>query len=235
MRALVIVPTFNEKNNIKSIISKILDVDSRVEVLVVDDNSPDGTANLVKSIQEENSRVHLLQRAEKMGLGSAYIDGFRKSLELGFDAVFQMDADFSHDPKYIPSFLDELQNSDVIVGSRYIKGVSVINWSLSRLLLSYFANIYAKIVTGVPVNDLTGGFKCIKKEALQSVDFSKFSSNGYAFQIELNYSFYSNGFKIKELPIIFVDREEGESKMSNSIVLEAIYKIWTYRFKNYKL
>lgn len=231
----MIIPTYNEKNNVEHIISEVLDSDSRAEVLVVDDNSPDGTAEVVLDMQKENPKIHILQRSGKLGLGSAYIDGFKKALELEFDAVFQMDADFSHDPKYLPSFLDELENADVIVGSRYIKGVSVINWSLSRLLLSYFANIYAKVVTGVPVNDLTGGFKCIKSEVLRSVDFSKFSSNGYAFQIELNYAFFSNGFKIKELPIIFVDREEGESKMSNSIVLEAIYKIWTYRFKNYRL
>jgi dolichol-phosphate mannosyltransferase len=231
----VIIPTYNEKNNIQNIITQVLNSDTRVEILVVDDNSPDGTADIVSDIARENGKVHLLKRAGKLGLGSAYIDGFKRSVELGFDVAFQMDADFSHDPKYIPSFLEELKNCDVVVGSRYIKGISVINWSLSRLLLSYFANIYAKIVTGVPVNDLTGGFKCIKKEVLESVDFTKFSSNGYAFQIELNYSFYSNGFKIKELPIVFVDREEGESKMSNSIVLEAIYKIWTYRFKNYRI
>lgn len=236
MHILVILPTYNEQANIHAIIESILKTDERLSILVVDDNSPDGTSDSVQSIMEDSLRVHLLKREGKLGLGTAYIDGFAYALKHQYDYVVQMDADFSHDPKYLKDFIREAESGEsVLVGSRYIQGVSVVNWPLRRLLLSYFANIYAQLVTGVPVKDLTGGFKCIHKKALASIDFSQFKSNGYAFQVELNYALHANGFPAKEIPIIFTDREEGVSKMSRAIVLEAIYKIWAYRFKNYSI
>ncbi len=236
MHILVIIPTYNEKSNIELIIKSVLKLDERLSILVVDDNSPDETYKIVEELQKDSLRVFLLKREGKLGLGSAYIEGFNYALENGFDFIVQMDADFSHDPKYLLDFIKEAEEgAEIVIGSRYIRGISVVNWSLKRLLLSYFANLYAKIITGVPVQDLTGGFKCISKNALKSVDFTKVKSNGYAFQIELNYALYSNGFRAKEIPIIFTDREEGISKMSKSIILEAIYKVWTFRFKKYKL
>lgn len=262
MRTLVVIPTYNEKENIESIIQQVLNVDAGIEILVVDDNSPDGTGDLVEKIiadadtgidvkvadsdspggagdQKEQvvhvgPRVHILHRAGKLGLGTAYVEGFKKAIDMGVDCVVQMDADFSHHPRYLRSMLDKLSEADVVIGSRYMHGnISVVNWPLSRLMLSYFANIYARWVTGLPVYDVTGGFKAIKLEVLQSIDLDKISSNGYAFQIEMNYIFNKKGFKIAEVPIIFADREGGVSKMSRKIVLEAVFKIWLYRFRKY--
>jgi dolichol-phosphate mannosyltransferase len=234
MRILVITPTYNEKENIEAIIQQVLAVDPGIEMLIVDDNSPDGTGDMVDSICEAESRVHVLHRAGKLGLGTAYVEGFKKAIEMGVDCVVQMDADFSHHPSYLKSMLDKLDEADVVIGSRYMHGnISVVNWPLSRLMLSYFANIYARWVTGLPVYDVTGGFKAIKLKVLESINLDRISSNGYAFQIEMNYIFNKKGFSIAEVPIIFADREGGVSKMSRKIVLEAVFKIWLYRFRTY--
>ncbi|MCG6976351.1 MAG: polyprenol monophosphomannose synthase [Acidiferrobacterales bacterium] len=234
MRILVITPTYNEKENIEAIIEQVLAVNPGIEMLIVDDNSPDGTGDMVDRIVESNPRVHVLHRAGKLGLGTAYVEGFKKAIEMGVDCVVQMDADFSHHPSYLQSMLDKLDEADVVIGSRYMHGnISVVNWPLSRLMLSYFANIYARWVTGLPVYDVTGGFKAIKLKVLKSINLDRISSNGYAFQIEMNYIFNKKGFSIAEVPIIFADREGGVSKMSRKIVLEAVFKIWLYRFRKY--
>lgn len=234
MRTLIIIPTYNEKENIEPIVRQVLEIDSSIEVLVVDDNSPDGTGKIVDQMIETESRIHVLHRSGKQGLGKAYIAGFKKAIEMGVDRVVQMDADFSHNPSYLPDMLKASDKFDVVIGSRYMNGnISVVNWPLSRLMLSYFANIYARWVTGLPVFDVTGGFKVIRTEVLRNINLDKISSNGYAFQIEINYIFNKKGFSITEVPIIFTDREGGVSKMSRRIMLEAVFKIWLYRFRKY--
>ncbi len=234
MRILIIIPTYNEKENIKPIVRQVLEVDSGIEVLVVDDNSPDGTGEIVDQMIESEPRIHVLHRSGKQGLGTAYVAGFKKAIEMGVDRVIQMDADFSHNPTYLADMLQASDNYDVVIGSRYMNGkISVVNWPLSRLMLSYFANIYARWVTGLPVFDVTGGYKVIRTDVLRKIDLDKISSNGYAFQIEMNYIFNKKGFSIKEIPIIFADREGGVSKMSRRIMLEAVFKIWLYRFRKY--
>jgi dolichol-phosphate mannosyltransferase len=230
-RALVIVPTYNERENIARLIETVLAQDPRLEVLVVDDGSPDGTAAIVDGIMATNGRVHILKRPKKMGLGTAYIAGFRWALEHRFDFVFEMDADFSHDPSHLPSFLRAIEGADLVLGSRYREGkVTIVNWPISRLLLSYFANVYARAVTGLPIWDGTGGFKCFRRSVLEAIDLSKVVSNGYAFQIEMSFRAWKKGFKIVEIPIVFVDRTEGQSKMSRSIVYEAVGMVWRLRW-----
>jgi dolichol-phosphate mannosyltransferase len=234
MRTLIVIPTYNEKENIEPIVQQVLAVDSGIDVLVVDDNSPDGTGDIVDRLAESEPRIHVLHRSGKQGLGTAYVEGFKRAIEMGVDCVVQMDADFSHHPRYLQSLLDKLDDADVVIGSRYMHGnISVVNWPLSRLMLSYFANVYARWVTGLPVFDVTGGFKAIRRKVLENLDLGKISSNGYAFQIEMNYIFNKKGFSIAEVPIIFADREGGVSKMSRRIVLEAVFKIWLYRFRKY--
>jgi dolichol-phosphate mannosyltransferase len=230
MKTLVIIPTYNEKENIGKIIPLVLEQDPDIEVLVVDDNSPDGTGKIVEEIIATNRRVKLIQRVKKSGLGTAYLAGFQYALENGYDYIFEMDSDFSHDPAYIPYFLSAIREADLVLGSRYIKGVNVVNWPITRLLLSYYANVYARWVTGLSVKDSTGGFKCFKKEVLEKIGLDRIHSNGYAFQIEMSFRAWKKGFKIKEIPIIFVDRREGESKMSKKIVREAIWMVWKLRF-----
>ena len=230
MKTLVIIPTYNEIENIEKIISSVLSQDRRIEILIVDDSSPDGTGKTVKNLKKTENRIHILERPGKMGLGTAYVTGFKWAVKNEYDYIFEMDADFSHDPKSLPVFLKEIENYDLVIGSRYIKGVSVINWPMSRLILSYFANKYASIVTGCPIKDLTGGFKCFRKEVLQSLNLDKIHSDGYSFQIEVDFKVYSKGFRIKEIPIIFADRTEGNSKMSKKIVWEAIFMVWRLRF-----
>jgi dolichol-phosphate mannosyltransferase len=230
MKTLVIIPTYNEKENIGKIIPLVLEQDPDIEVLVVDDNSPDGTGKIVEEIIATNRRVKLIQRVKKSGLGTAYLAGFQYALENGYDYIFEMDSDFSHDPAYIPYFLSAIREADLVLGSRYIKGVNVVNWPITRLLLSYYANVYARWVTGLSVKDSTGGFKCFKKEVLEKIGSDRIHSNGYAFQIEMSFRAWKKGFKIKEIPIIFVDRREGESKMSKKIVREAIWMVWKLRF-----
>jgi len=230
-RALVIVPTYNERENITRLIGAILEQDSCLEVLVVDDGSPDGTGDIVTSIMQHEPRIHILRRPRKMGLGTAYIAGFRWALEQGYDLVFEMDADFSHDPAHLPQFLRAVEEADLVLGSRYRNGkVTVVNWPIKRLLLSYFANVYARVVTGLPVWDATGGFKCFRRKVLEAIDLSHVRSNGYAFQIEMSFRAWRKHFRIVEIPIVFVDRTEGQSKMSRSIVREAIWMVWRLRF-----
>ena len=230
-RALVIVPTYNERFNIARIIPAILAQDPSLEVLVVDDASPDGTGGVVDSIAANNTRVHVLHRSGKLGLGTAYIAGFRWALERKYDLVFEMDADFSHNPERLPEFLETIREADVVLGSRYQNGhVNVVNWPMSRLFLSYAANIYARGVTGLPIFDATGGFKCFRRNVLESIDLSSVKSNGYAFQIEMSYRAWKRGFRLVEIPIIFVDRTEGVSKMSKKIVREAIWMVWRLRW-----
>ena len=230
-RALVIVPTYNERFNIARLIPAILAQDPSLEVLVVDDGSPDGPGAIVDGIAANNPRVHVIHRAGKLGLGTAYIAGFRWALERKYDLVFEMDADFSHNPERLPEFLAAIKEADVVLGSRYQDGhVNVVNWPMSRLFLSYGANIYARAVTGLPIFDTTGGFKCFRRNVLESIDLNSVKSNGYAFQIEMSYRAWKRGFNLFEIPIIFVDRAEGVSKMSKKIVREAIWMVWRLRW-----
>ncbi len=229
-KALIIFPTYDEKENIENIITAVLPLDDRINVLVVDDGSPDGTGDIVDRMAKEDSRINILHREEKQGLGRAYLAGFKWAIERKFDYIFEMDADFSHDPKYIPEFLKVIEEYDLVLGSRYISGVNVVNWPMGRLLLSYYANMYTRIVTGLDVRDATGGFKCFRREVLETIDLDKVRSNGYIFQIEMSMRAWKKGFKIKEIPIVFTDRLYGHSKMSKKIVREAIWKVWYLRY-----
>jgi dolichol-phosphate mannosyltransferase len=229
-RALVIVPTYNERDNISRLIGAVLDKDPRLEMLIVDDGSPDGTGDIVEKLGQETKRVHLLRRPKKMGLGTAYIAGFKWSLERGYDYTFEMDADFSHDPAHIPHMLRAIETADLVIGCRYVGGkVTVVNWPISRLLLSYGANMYARWVTGLPLHDSTAGFKVYRRAALGAIDLDDVRSNGYAFQIETHFRTWRKGFRIVEIPIVFVDRTEGTSKMSKKIVWEAVWMVWRMR------
>lgn len=232
MKTLIIIPTYNELENLPRLLPEVLSKDESIDVLIVDDNSPDGTAGFVEDQMTTNNRIHLIKRPSKQGLGTAYIAGFKFALKNGYDFIFEMDADFSHDPKEIPRFLDEIKNADVVLGSRYINGVNVINWPMRRLLLSSFANFYTRSITGMPVHDATGGYKCFRIKVLQAIDLDKVKSNGYAFQIEMSFKAWKKGFKVKEIPIIFVDRVKGKSKMSKKIVREAVTMVWKLRLKS---
>lgn len=226
-RCLVIVPTYNEANNIRQLIDEIFSLHiQNLDILIVDDNSPDDTAGLVKEYQKDHNNLQLMLRKEKMGLGSAYVSGFRESLKNGYDYVFEMDADFSHEPSEIPNFIIAIQDSDLVIGSRYIQGVNVINWPLSRLILSYGANYYTQFVTGLKIKDNTSGYKCFRRSVLERINLDKIKSDGYSFQIEMNFKAWKHGFKIKEIPIVFVDRVLGTSKMSKKIIREAIFEVW---------
>jgi dolichol-phosphate mannosyltransferase len=231
-RALVIVPTYNERPNLALLISSVLVQDARLDVLVVDDSSPDGTGVLADELAAADPRVHVLHRANKAGLGRAYLAGFAWALAQPYEAIFEMDADFSHDPKYLVDFLVAIADADLIIGSRYKSGVNVINWPMSRLLLSYCANIYARTITGLPLTDSTGGFKCFRREALASIPLDQVRSNGYAFQIEMSFRVWRRGFRVREIPIVFTDRVEGQSKMSKRIVREAIWMVWWLRLQS---
>lgn len=230
-KGLVIVPTYNESENVTRIVPLILAQDPRLEVLVVDDNSPDGTGKLADELAAESARVHVLHRAGKEGLGRAYLAGFRWALERDYEFIFEMDADFSHDPAHLPEFLAAIQSADLVLGSRYRDGkVTVVNWPISRLMLSYAANIYARAVTGMHLGDGTGGFKCFRRQVLEAIPLDQVRSNGYAFQIEMSFRAWKRGFRIAEIPIVFHDRTEGESKMSKRIVREAIWMVWRLRW-----
>jgi dolichol-phosphate mannosyltransferase len=228
-KELIIFPTYNEKENIELIAAAVLAKSDMIHVLIVDDNSPDGTGQIADRLAAQNPRVFALHRASKAGLGTAYIHGFKWAIEKGFDYIFEMDADFSHNPDYIPDFLEAIKDNDLVIGSRYISGVNVINWPMSRLLLSYYANVYSRIVTGLSVRDATGGFKCFRREVLQAINLDSVRSNGYTFQIEMNMRAWVRKFRIKEIPIVFVDRRRGTSKMSKKIVREAIWMVWWLR------
>ncbi|MEO5616747.1 MAG: polyprenol monophosphomannose synthase [Candidatus Eisenbacteria bacterium] len=229
---IIIIPTYNERENIGRLLERVMALPFGLNVLVVDDGSPDGTAAIVKEWQSREPRVHLMQRAGKLGLGSAYRDGFRYALDRGFEYIFEMDADFSHDPDAIGGFLTAAEEADVVLGSRYLNGISVVNWPLQRLLLSYFANAYTRWVTGLPLRDATGGFKCFRRRALEGIRLDKVKSDGYGFQIEMSFRCWKKGFKIKEIPILFVDRLAGVSKMSRRIVYEAAFMVWRLRLQS---
>jgi dolichol-phosphate mannosyltransferase len=230
-RALVIVPTYNESRNLPQIVPAILAQDVRLEVLVVDDSSPDGTGALADDMAARNPRIHVLHRGEKEGLGRAYLAGFRWAMERGYEYILEMDADFSHDPKFLPRFLAAVEHADLVIGSRYKTGVNVINWPMARLLLSYYANVYARVVTGLPLTDATGGFKCFRRRVLEAVNLDRVRSNGYAFQIEMSFRAWKKGMRIVEIPIVFVDRVEGQSKMNKRIVREAVWMVWWLRLR----
>src|SRR5690242_15735841 len=230
-RGLVVIPTYNEVANLAPLVDQVLAQDSRLEILVVDDHSPDGTGQLAGALAQKEPRLHVLHREAKLGLGTAYITGFKWALERGYDFVFEMDADFSHDPNHLPEFLRAIKSADLVLGSRYREGkVTVVNWPIARLILSYFANVYARRVTGLEVWDATGGFKCFRRAVLEAIDLTKVRSNGYAFQIEMSYRASKRGFRIVEIPIVFVDRTEGQSKMSKTIVREAVWMVWRLRW-----
>lgn len=231
-KILVVIPTYNEAENIPKLIPAVLQQAPNLDVLVVDDNSPDGTAALVKEMMATNPNVHIIEREGKQGLGTAYVRGFKYAIEHGYDYVFEMDADFSHNPNDIPVFLSHMKNYDLVIGSRYVNGVRILNWPMSRLLLSYSANVYTRLITGLPVMDATGGFKCYRIEALKAIDLDRIRSNGYAFQIEMSYKVWKKGFRLCEIPIIFTDRREGHSKMSRHIVYEAMFMLLRLRLRS---
>jgi dolichol-phosphate mannosyltransferase len=230
-RGLVIIPTYNERENLQRIVPLVLAQDERLDVLIIDDASPDGTGAMADALAAESDRVHVMHREGKLGLGTAYLAGFRWGLERGYAWLLEMDADFSHDPAHLPQFLDALQRYDLVLGSRYLEGrVTVVNWPIARLLLSYFANVYARVVTGVPLWDATGGFKAFRREVLEAIRLDRVESEGYSFQIEMSLRAWKRGFRIGEIPIVFVDRTTGESKMSKKIIREAVWRVWKLRF-----
>lgn len=226
MKSIVCIPTYNEYDNIGRMIDAVHDVVPDTHILVIDDGSPDGTAALVKGRMATDTHLHIIERTGKMGLGTAYCAGFAWAIEQGFGIVMQMDADFSHDPKDLLRLLEAIEENDLVIGSRYKAGVNVINWPMSRLLLSYFANLYTRIITRMPIADATGGFKCYRATVLMNIDLKRIRSNGYAFQIEMNYRAWRLKARIKELPIVFTDRVSGVSKMSKNIIFEAAYLVW---------
>ena len=229
MKALVIIPTYNEHQNVVPLLERVFAQGLPVEVLIVDDNSPDGTGEIADRAAAADPRVHVMHRPAKQGLGSAYVAGFRYALDRDYEAVFEMDADFSHNPDSLPEFLRELEEADLVLGSRYLYGVTVVNWPLSRLILSYAANVYSRVITGMRYKDLTGGFKCFRRRVLESIDWERVRSDGYSFQIEITFKAFRKGFRIKEIPILFVDRRAGESKMNRKIVWEAAWMVWRLR------
>ncbi len=232
MNILVCIPTFNESENIEKITSAVLEQGDDFEVLVIDDNSPDGTAEIVEGLKKDNPRIHLIKRPGKMGLGTAYVDGFTYGLSqprIGY--MMEMDADFSHDPEYLKEFKEAIKENDLVIGSRYLNGISIVNWPIMRLLLSYYASIYVRVITGMPVKDPTSGFKCFRREVLEWLDLSRIKSNGYGFQIEMDFYVWRGGFRIKEIPILFIDRRAGKSKMNKKIIFEAVFSVWKLFFK----
>lgn len=229
MKAFVVIPTYNEKDNVRSLTDAVLAQHPDIQILFVDDNSPDGTGNIIDDIVARNGRVHVLHRSGKLGLGSAYREGFKAALAMGADFLIEMDADFSHDPKTLPLFLSAIENSDLVIGSRYLNGVSVVNWPIRRLILSYFASAYTRLITGLRVSDCTSGFKCFRRSTLEAIDLVDVKSDGYSFQIEMNYRCMEKGLRITEIPIIFIDRHAGSSKMSGAIVREAVVMVWKLR------
>lgn len=229
LKAFVVIPTYNEKDNVSSLTNAVLAQHADIQILFVDDNSPDGTGCIIDELVAKNDRVHVLHRSGKLGLGSAYREGFKTALAMGADYLLEMDADFSHDPGMLPLFLSAIKNSDLVIGSRYLNGVSVVNWPIRRLILSYFASVYTRWVTGLRVSDCTSGFKCFSRSTIDAIDLEHVTSDGYSFQIEMNYRCMEKGFRITEIPIIFIDRHAGSSKMSGTIVREAVIMVWKLR------
>ncbi|HLB24772.1 MAG TPA: polyprenol monophosphomannose synthase [Nitrospirota bacterium] len=232
MKALVIIPTYNELANIRGITADVLGVSDMTEVLIVDDNSPDGTGAAADELAAADPRVRVMHRAGKLGLGSAYIQGFKYALAEGYDYVFEMDADYSHDPREIPNFLEAVKEGDVVVGSRYVGGIRILNWPLKRLMLSYSASVYTRLITGLKIFDCTSGFKCFRREALQAIDLDRVHSDGYSFQIEMNFLCQRKGLRLVEVPIVFTDRKQGHSKMNRGIVIEALFVVWLLKIKS---
>ena len=226
MKTLIIIPTYNERENIGRMLDYVLSHNPELEILVIEDNSPDGTAAIVKKAMESNPRIHLIERSGKLGLGSAYVTGFRYALERGFSYIMEMDADFSHNPDDIPRLLEAAKKYDLVIGSRYVQGVNIVNWPFKRLLISYFASKYVRVITGMPVKDPTGGFKCFNRRVLEAINLDRILSDGYAFQIEMNFRAWVKGFRVHEVPIVFTERIDGVSKMSRRIVWEAIWMVW---------
>ncbi len=229
LKAFVVIPTYNEKENVRLLADAVLAQHSGIQILFVDDNSPDGTGTIIDDLVANNSRVHVLHRSGKLGLGSAYREGFKAALAMGADYLLEMDADFSHDPASLPLFLSAIQENDLVIGSRYLNGVSVVNWPIRRLILSYCASVYTRLVTGLQLRDCTSGFKCFRRATIEAIDLSRVTSDGYSFQIEMNYRCMEKGLRISEIPIIFIDRHAGSSKMSGSIVREAVLMVWKLR------
>ncbi|GAM10660.1 undecaprenyl-phosphate mannosyltransferase [Geobacter sp. OR-1] len=230
MKAVVVIPTYNERDNLAKLVQSVLSQGENIDILIVDDNSPDGTGRLADEIAATNNRVTVFHRSGKLGLGSAYRQGFKLALEMGADCIVEMDADFSHDPTTLPRFFAMLDSYDVVIGSRYLNGISVVNWPLRRLMLSYFASVYTRVITGLRISDCTSGFKCFKRKVIESIELDEVKSDGYSFQIEMNYRCMERGFRIGELPIIFIDRHAGTSKMSRKIVREAVIMVWKLKF-----
>jgi len=231
MKKLIIVPTYNEASNIQTLVQRIFALEiPDLDLLIVDDNSPDGTGKMVAEMQKVDSRIHLLTREGKLGLGTAYVAGFKYAIAKKYDAIFEMDADLSHNPEDVPRLLEEIEHHDLVIGSRYLTGVNVVNWPLSRLMLSLFANWYTRTVTGLPIRDCTSGFKCFRRHVLETIDLDRVKSDGYSFQIEMHYLCWKKGFRIKEIPIIFIDRESGSSKMSRKVMFEAARMVWRLKF-----
>jgi len=226
LKITVVIPTYNERDNIEKLSAMILLQDERINILFVDDISPDGTGDIADRLATENRRIKVLHRAGKLGLGSAYREGFQIAIADNADFIIEMDADFSHDPAMLPLFIEKMDNYDLVIGSRYMNGVSVVNWPIRRLILSYCASVYTRTITGLHLTDCTGGFKCFRRKVLESIDLSSIKSDGYSFQIEMNYRCNEKGFRIGEIPIIFVDRHAGTSKMSKQIVREAVFMVW---------
>ena len=236
MKKLIIIPTYNEKENIEKIIRKIFSLETQFNILIIDDGSPDNTAQIVKNLQNEFSNsLFIEERTGKLGLGTAYIHGFKWALKNNYDFIFEMDADFSHDPEDLPRLLHACTNGggDLAIGSRYVKGVNIVNWPMSRLLMSYFASKYVKTITGMPINDSTAGFKCYSKKVLEKINLDSIEFVGYAFQIEMKFKSWKYGFKIKEVPVIFTDRQEGSSKMSGGIFYEALFGVIKMKIKSF--
>lgn len=227
---LVIIPTYNERDNIRKVVPRILAQDPRLDVLVIDDNSPDGTGDIADTLAVDEPRVHVMHRPGKLGLGTAYKQGFKFGLDRSYALMFEMDADMSHDPRHLPEFLELAADHDLVIGSRYLRGVTVVNWPMKRLLLSFMANKYARFVTGLRLNDLTSGYKCYRREVIEKLDLDAIRSNGYAFQIETVFRAWRLGFRLVETPIVFVDRDIGVSKMDQKIIREAVWMVWRMRW-----
>jgi len=231
-KTLIIIPTYNEIDNVERMIKTLFQLHTGISILIIEDGSPDGTADIVKKLQSDfPDHLHMIQRSGKLGLGTAYVTGFKWALERDYAYIFEMDCDFSHDPLQVPDLLTAAQENDLVIGSRYIGGIRIINWPFRRLLLSYLASVYTRFITGIPVFDTTGGFKCFTRKALASLDLDNIISSGYIFQLELNYKVWSKGLKVKEVPIIFYERRDGQSKMAGGIIFEALFAVCRLRFK----
>ena len=229
MKVLVIVPTYNEKENIERLVKAVLKQNENIDLLIIDDNSPDGTGAIVDGLMQSEPRLNILKRAGKLGLGSAYVAGFKYALKYGYDFIMEMDADFSHNPDDIPRLIEAAKDYDLVIGSRYCNGINIINWPIQRLMMSYFASKYVRVITGMPIKDPTGGFKCFRRQVLEAIDLNGIHSEGYSFQIEMNYKAWLKNFKLKEVSIVFTERVDGHSKMSRKIVYEAAWMVWKLR------